>query len=343
MKKNPDISFLLIPSHDGVTTAFPISKHVLDTSGAKPGADSGTGFIAGKVRRFIPTVARPATTLAILLCVWTMSIGSSYAGSSTMAYFRDAESSSANAFAAGSLSFDLNPGEVVVPIEAGDTVTLNPRFMPHDGFPIAYRVQAHLAGDPSTFCSRLHASGTTTPFEYAGQLTSLVTAPSSAEGHGHLEVTLTDATDLISGMQCTVDLVYTGWHADMPEGAGYTDEKFDRFVFEFVSEEAEMQMAAPATDEVPEEVVDDGAPEDVVEEIAEEPVEEPTPIEEVVEETAPEEVPQELVETPETNEEVVEEEPIVEPMPEPEPTPEPTPEPEPILEPEPAPEPAPTE
>lgn len=237
MKKNPDISYLLIPNMDGITTAFPVSKHVLDTSSvSKPDAFSET------VRRYIPTIARPATSIGVILCLWTMSIGGSYAGSST-AYFSDSESSKSNVFSAASLDFDLNPGEVTVPITPGTPTTLTLRYMPDTGFPVTYRITTELVGDPNTLCSRLHASGTTSPYLYSGALLSLVTAPETVGGYGYVDISLTDESDLIPGMQCTVDFVYRGWHTGMPENAGYTDRESDRFTFVYGADAVEAEAA----------------------------------------------------------------------------------------------------
>ncbi len=286
-KKNKNLSYALIPTIEGVSVAFPVSKHILNTK-----------KVVAKAKPYTLNLntSRVVTSLAVIATLNIMSLGVLFPGAdTTIAYFRDAEASRTNLLAAGSLGFDLNPGEITLPIAVGTPTIVSPRFMPDDEtLPITYRVTTEVVGESNLLCSRLYASGTSSPFLYQGPLASLITEPATDVGHGHLDVTISDPSDLMNGMQCTVDVVYRGWHEDMPENTGYTDEERDRFTFVLGG------IAESAPEEAPEPITE----ESTTPEIAPESSEEPT--------------------SPDTETETVDTE--TEPMPEPEPLPLPEPE-----------------
>ncbi len=221
--QGPALALVRIPTVDGGTVQFPVSRHVLSLPGLK------------KIRQWRPSLVQQASALVLVLSLFASSYGITYGKlQSTLAYFRDDETSRANVFAAISLDFLMNPGEVSTPIEAGGEIFLRPLMKTESGSsPIMYRAFIEEVGTPAPLCGLLLAVATTSPFVYSGALTSLSTEATTTTGHWGLSISLPDATGLSDGEKCTVHLVYRGWNKDAPENTGYTDEERDSFTFIF--------------------------------------------------------------------------------------------------------------
>ena len=244
MSDRTNIRYVLVPTFDGVHRAFPMSKHVLDAKRMHvTDLRRNTHKIEGptSIRHWRPSLVQQASSLVLMIALCASSYGVTYSKlNSTLSYFRDTETSFGNMLGAGSLNFDLNPGEVSMPIEQGQHIILAPLFTPDSHtFPIEYRVHAEMIGEPTPLCSLLQATGTTSPFVYSGLLRDLLTDPATTTGHGHLDVFLPDASVLGDGASCTIALVYQGWHAGALEGTGYTDEERDTFTFVYTAPEPE--------------------------------------------------------------------------------------------------------
>ena len=226
MKKNRDISYLLIPNMDGVTTAFPVSKHVLDTSADTSNART-SGIFVGKVRRALPTLVRPATSLALLVCLMASSLGVTYARSNTtLSYFRDTETSTLNLFGAALLDFLVADESYARTLSTATTSLILPVMTPESGsIETLYKVTAEEIGGPSTLCDVVDLNATTSPFLYSGPILALNTTATTTSGSWTFELALATTTGLTDGDICEVDLVYRGWYPSMPEYTGFTDEE----------------------------------------------------------------------------------------------------------------------
>jgi hypothetical protein len=231
MKKNRDISYLLIPNIDGVTTAFPVSRHILDTSAT----EHQSGHFVGKVRRAIPTLVRPATSLMLLVCLCASTLGATYARSNTtLSYFRDTETSTLNLFSAALLDFFVLDETYARTISTATSSIAIPVMTPENGsVETLYKVTAEEVGGPAALCGILTMQATTSPFLYSGPLLSLNTTATTTTGSWTFGLTLATTTGLIDGDICEVDLVYRGWYPTMPEYTGFTDEERVRLVITY--------------------------------------------------------------------------------------------------------------
>lgn len=229
---------------DGSVSLFPVSPNIVSLRAVSAAKKEVTPVRLVSHRGRIASAA-----FSLFLMAFTLGGSPVFVGA-TLSYFRDDEVSRNNIFAAASLAFRLNPGEVTEEISLGESVYLAPKFTPDDEtLPIMYRVSAEIVGEATPLCSQLVATGTTSPFFYTGQLTSLVTEPASTTGHGLLEISLASADGIAAGAMCTVDIVYRGWHKDSPENSGYTDEERDRFAFVFVAADVEPLVEELVVDE----------------------------------------------------------------------------------------------
>ncbi len=253
MKPDSHMYYTRIETLDGVQVPFPVSRHIVRIRASAAQTPTRSSFFAQS--------ASLALTLALCISSFSMSFGNI---DNTLSYFRDEETSRDNAFAAGSLGFRLNPGEVTLPIHAGDRIQISPLFEPDsESLSMKYRVRAEILED-SSLCNLLEAHGTSSPYLYSGALRTLVTAPATTTGHGNLEVTLASAANIANGTRCSIALVYKSWHEAAPEGTGYSDEERDIFTFvldapaENTQENTQVDTlltpaAEPQTDATPEE------------------------------------------------------------------------------------------
>lgn len=300
-----------IKNEDGSVALFPVSPNVVSLR-TVPAAKKEVTPV-----RLVSRRARMGTAVfSLFLMTFTLGGSPLFVGA-TLSYFRDDEVSRNNIFAAASLAFNLNPGEVTEEISLDESVFLAPKFTPDDAtLPIMYRVSAEIVGEPTPLCSQLMANGTTSPFFYTGQLTSLITEPATTTGHGLLEVSLASADGIAAGAQCTVDIVYRGWHQDSLENSGYTDEERDRFTFVYVAPEAEVAPDIVPEPTVTEESVSESEEMPPPAEENPAPVPEPTPAPEPTQE--PEQTPVPIVEnfSPSGGNSTEPSEPVNDPIPE---------------------------
>lgn len=252
------------------------------------------------------------TFILIILMMSFSTVGS------TVSYFSDVETSSANALMANALDFTAQSNGTSFTFIEG--VLDNPEGLitfvapEAESTALAYGVRVELVSDTGTFCDALQAD-TIDPFTYSGKLLDLNASgtPILFNTSWTLDVSLGNGT-YVSGDMCVVDLIYTAWNVDVDEtSGGYEDE-----------ERIQLTFTAPAAPIVP--LVDLVEPAGFV---ADEPItetdptvppeEQPvtpaetdteTPTEEIVEEEAEVEEPAaepEVEEVPELEEESEEE------------------------------------
>lgn len=209
-----------------------------------------------------PSLTQQGATLVLLAVLGASSFGVTYGNlNSTVAYFKDEEVSKANVLSAGSLDFATAPdGSVEVIIELGESLQV-PVMTPEPGsFPIMYRVIVEETdldqNGPNLLCSLLDVNAVAPPFTYTGDLLTLSVEPSSVSGAWNVTFSLPDVAGLIQGDVCTFDLVYRGWHKDVPENTGYTDEERTSFTFMYEEGEVFLRLApealvAPLQEEAP--------------------------------------------------------------------------------------------
>jgi len=238
-KKFRDISYVLVPTTDGVSVAFPVSKHLLDTSRVTP--QRATPVLSlrtddvrtaprrdvSKVRHWKPTFMRKTASIALIFALFISSMGvfadrSAY----TLAYFRDSESSLANLFSAALLDFLVADDVVARTITATTTPLIIPVMTPAtSSIETLYKVTSEQTGGSATLCNALDMQATSSPFVYSGDLLSLNTTATTTTGAWTFGLTLATTTGLTSGDICNFDLIYRGWHSSMPEYTGFTDEE----------------------------------------------------------------------------------------------------------------------
>jgi hypothetical protein len=180
-----------------------------------------------KIDLWKPSFVQQASAFVLVLSLFASSYGVTYGKlQSTLAYFRDDEVSSQNLLQAGALDFVVSPdGDVSGIIGAGTRLVI-PVMTPEPGtFPTMYRVTASTTLPASPLCNALDANATTSPFTYSGDLLGLTVTATTTSGPWPLEISLPNATGLSDGDECSFDIVYRGWHKDVPENTGYTDEE----------------------------------------------------------------------------------------------------------------------
>ena len=127
-KKPTPVTYIRVPTIDGTIAKFPVSRHVLSLPKLK------------KIALWRPSLLQQASALVLVLSLFASSYGITYGKlQDTIAYFRDDETSRANVFAANSLDFLLNPGEITEDITEGGSVFLRLLMRPEtDSAPIIY-------------------------------------------------------------------------------------------------------------------------------------------------------------------------------------------------------------
>lgn len=239
----------------------------------------------------------------------------------TVSYFNDSESSVDNAMSGVSLDFTATPDDTIFSFDDGElvddadglvtTITLEPESV--DG---RFSVHAVRTGGSEQFCNFINAS-VSMPYLYTGALTALTATDVTFDAPYTMELTLPDASGLVEGDVCLIDIVYTAWHYDEDADQGYFDEERNSLTFMLVAtgEVLIESFAAPLlleTVDVPTEPegteppvpIQEPAPEPEGEEIPAEETEPTEPAEppiEPEEETEPEEASEQDVE-PESEE-----------------------------------------
>ncbi len=170
-------------------------------------------------------IFKQGTTLALLLLAFTFATGIT-ASHQTISYFNDLENASGNNLNAGLLDFTVNAKNYSGDVTVGETgVMFDPAASGEPGsLQLEYKVAAEKKSGPDTFCNALvanFAGGVV----YDGPLLALAIGPTSAGGAYDLSLTMPDATGVVNGDTCVVDLVYTGWYQNAPDGQGYVDEE----------------------------------------------------------------------------------------------------------------------
>ncbi|MBI5456681.1 lamin tail domain-containing protein [Candidatus Kaiserbacteria bacterium] len=224
-KKITPVAYIRVPTIEGTIEKFPVSRHVLSLPRLK------------KIDLWKPSLVQQVSALVLVVSLFASSYGVTYGQlQATLAYFRDDETSSNNILQAGALDFTVSPdGDVSAIVEAGEHLVI-PIMTPEPGtFPTMYRIVTEEFDGPNTMCTLLDADATTTPFTYTGDLLALTVTATTTSGAWPLEISLPSVLGLVEGDECVVDLVYRGWHKDVPENTGYTDEEKVRITLTYTA------------------------------------------------------------------------------------------------------------
>lgn len=253
---------------------------------------------------FSPTVAKsPNKKFSLYFVVVPTLVVSLALGNigGTSSYFADTERASANILSASAIdvvaSVDGAEFNLLVTTDApGQSVT--PLIIPEPtSAAVQYTLKVEMTSGSQVFCEALSVSADAPPFTYNGPLLSLSTASTTITGPWPMLVYVGgDASGVLNGDVCAVDLVYDAWGADVVSG-GYDDE--ERVTLQFTASVPEpiiepsvlgasSFVAEPLGDETQEELVEEKK--EVVEEATEDVAEEVETISsETVEETTGEE------------------------------------------------------
>lgn len=145
----------------------------------------------------------------------------------TLSYFNDLDSSNANSLNAGILDLEITDGETIGgEVTEGDTgVLINPALGGVAGsFDMKFKVRAEKVVGNDPFCNLIQAQ-IGGDFLYSGPLVSFTGGPSIFLGVHEFNISLPDATGVVNGDSCQIDLVYTAWAKDAPDEQGYVDEE----------------------------------------------------------------------------------------------------------------------
>lgn len=250
--------------------------------------------------------------LATLLTFSLFSVGG------TISHYRDMEVSGLNKFLANPLAFDvLIDGQESVQASLQTEQIVIPIMTPHpDSGPIQYSVVSQMVGGDSSMCNEIKMFSTF-PFPYDNKLLLLSTGLTEDTGAWSLAFSLPDP-GLFPNTTCTVDLIYSGYNADVLFGDGYSDTQKVSITFN-VTENLELRVQSFSlqtetlnTEEEVEEVEEVVTTEEVTAEIPETPAVETEEIVETPEEIEVVEEVQEEVSLPETEEQTSTPEEVVE-------------------------------
>ncbi|MBI5405907.1 lamin tail domain-containing protein [Candidatus Kaiserbacteria bacterium] len=168
--------------------------------------------------------------LAVTLMIGLNSVGITGLGS-TRGYYNDIESSTENAFRAGSVDFSLTTSgwqatSTAVSMPPGDVTKKTVAIDPQASNPFQYfATSTNFTGD-ADFCSGLDVTATRGGTQmYHGPLTGLLTATTTALDPW--EFAYTAGTSNLQNRTCDFDIDYNGWQTrhDYPsyEGGGFND------------------------------------------------------------------------------------------------------------------------
>jgi hypothetical protein len=166
-----------------------------------------------------------SATFALLLVATVFAAGITTTHQ-TLSYFNDVEASNANSLTAGILDLEIDGVDFGGEVTEGETgVTIEPALSGAPGsFNLEYRVRAEKIDGTEPFCSLIHAH-TEGAFTYDGPLVSFTGGPSLSVGINTFQLSLPDATGVLNGNTCQIDLIYTAWAKDATDEQGYIDEE----------------------------------------------------------------------------------------------------------------------
>lgn len=172
-------------------------------------------------------------TLVAMMLVVSLALGNI---GGTSSYFADNEKSDRNALSASAIDVvaSVDGAEFSLSVVGGEGQLVTPIIIPEPiSAAVQYTVRVEMTSGSQVFCNSLNVLANAPPFTYDGPLLLLSTASTTVTGPWPLSVRVQgDASGVLNGDVCAVDLVYTAWRAGVLAG-GYDDE--ERIALQFTA------------------------------------------------------------------------------------------------------------